>query len=229
MPYLGGHYWLWLTLTVALMGSVWFVWQFERGGFNAPVPSLVEQDEATRKARALLQQMQQDAGSLKESAQTLAKELSGKAAFVIHDASFFGRSAEGKSWNVEAAEAAQPDGEKLIYLQDLTATVARDGQEEVQLRASSGLLDDSRDLLLLKEGFSGVVHNYQTKGAGASYQLKHQQAKGQVLDVMGQAFRFEAPQFTADLEEEKASFEGGVRLQLSLNKANSRLASGGAE
>lgn len=251
MPYTGRQFDLWLVLTAAVLAAVWFVWQFERGGFSQPaVPPQAEQNAVSRKALALLEQARLTQGDLNQSdlkrealaqGRQAAEVLRREADFVIHDATFFGRSAAGKNWRVAAEEAARPAGEKLVYLQQLEATVEspneqnnkhsskQNVQKDVALKAASGLLDDEKDLLLLKDGFSGTVHGYKTSGREASYQLKHQQAEGRVLDVLGEALRLEAQQFDTDLETQQARFTEGVRLRVSFNNTGGGLELGRRE
>ena len=229
MPYMGKHFWLWMALVAALVAALWFVWQVEFTGTRASrqTPTKAQQEELMARAQHLLRQ-QQEPEKLKQQGRALAEKIRANADFVIHDAAFYGRSTAGQNWRVDAQKAVQPKGEKLIYLQELVARVTEGkgegvaegegSEEDVALQAKTGLLDDTQDVLLLKDGFTGTIHGHKTQGEEAIYQLKKQQAEGRVLEVLGEALALEAQRFKAHIDAEKASFDGGVRLRANLRE-----------
>ena len=220
MPYMGKQFWLWMALVAALGGALWFVWQVEFTGTRASrlTPTKSQQQELMARAQRLLRQQQQEPEKLKQQGRALAEKIRSNADFVIHDAAFYGRSTAGQDWRIDAQKAVQPKEEKLIYLHELVASVTQNGQEDVALKSKTGLLDDTQDVLLLKDGFTGTVHGHKTQGEEATYQLKKQQAEGRVLEVLGEALALEAQRFQAHIDAEKASFDGGVRLRANLRE-----------
>ena len=208
----------WVAATVLLAGGMfyWYSLMAENAGVGAP--SAREQTEAEQKARAIIKQAQKDPAILTQMAGELGDKLRQGASIVIGDAEFLGRRGPDSLWRIKAEKAAQPEGESLIYLQNLRAVSSDADTQQVNITAKSGLLDDEEDMLFLNEGFEGIVHGYDTKGREAEYHLSAQDLKGKVLAVFGERGKLEANVFDADLRKEKASFKGDVRLQLTFNK-----------
>lgn len=165
----------------------------------------------------LLEQHKNNPEALKK-ALAQAQNLREKTNFVLHNAAFYGLSSNGKKWRVEAEKAIQSEGEKSIYLEGLHTTVTGQSQQEVALYAETGILNDEQDVLILKEGFTGKVHDYLTKGQAAEYWLNQQKIQGDVLRVTGADMKLVAQVFNAELNQQKALFDEGVRMKMNLSR-----------
>lgn len=213
---------LWLS-AIALLGAGMFYWytliaEHARQG----APSAQKQTVTQKKALALIEQAQKNPEIITDLAGDLSDKLRDGASIVINDAEFLGQR-QGGMWRVRADKAAQPEGEKLIYLKNLKAISSEEGRELVNLAAAGGFLDDRNDLLMLSEGFEGMVHGYQTRGREAEYDLSAQGIKGRVVAVFGNRGRLDANTFNANLKNEKAQFAGEVRMQLTLKEPGDKL------
>lgn len=208
------RYLFWLTIFSLLFLTAWLMVPAESQRPQEPTDILnISKSDVSALKQAI------EAENLAEVAQELPGKLREEAQIVIQAPSFIGADKRGFKWEVTADKAYQQRDSTVLGLERIHAKRAiADPVHAVQLEAPKGSFDDQQSILNLPVGFGGTVQNMQVEASNGTYQMVNQYAKGEGFSAKSDGGQMVAAVFEADLLNETANFNGGVKMNIKLKR-----------